>query len=767
MRFLVLVLTVVIAGTTALAATPRVAVVYSAWGNYAFRDEFDPPLQALGWPPEKFENTKVADLVAKLDQFDLVIAAGVGNYENPENMAPYRDQWLAFLNRGGCLLITDASYGSALDLWVNTFGDEYKLVAANCAPMREKGAEARAITVTDHPLLTVPNDLAPLFRARMNIWAHLDRWPEGWQSLVTCRDGKSLFLAKTVGQGLLVVTSEYSFKGPQGAETAKALCENLWLATTQLRTGVEVTRLSFGRVAPGPGKAELGLKNLTGQGLTLKAHVEVQPGDKSAAVVEATLQPGEARSLALPFVVTERGKITLRIVAVDADGKGLLDWTKSEEIAPAVVLDPKRIHLYPRQPNLEAAARLLPDASANPAALKLQPVIDGSPLAALPATGELVRLSLPTAKLASGGHTLTARLLAGNRVVGEASARFFRHPEPRVGLREDGVTLIAGKPFFPFGFYHVSWTFDAAHRIKMAQDLAAAGFNCTHAGIKTLDEWGPFLDECAKGGVYVVTEFGVPPDQVIPRYKNHPAVLAWNPGDEPELNGLTPETMFTRYDQFKHLDPDHLVYTTCASPGEYGHYARGTEVLAPDPYPIPNAPVSMVYDYLSRAVAQAKPYGTPVWGVLQCFGGYSGWTRPPTAKELRAMTYLALLAGVKGIIYYTYADGGWSVTAHPEQWEAAKALVPEIKRLAPALMDGHPTVLSEGQGDLYAGYWEYGGSRTVVIVNNAGQERPFECAVPGKRAEALFGGGAAPVLAEGKLTGKIEGLGTMVVLVSG
>ena len=34
-------------------AAPKVAVVYSTWGEYAFRDEFDPHLKALGWTNEQ------------------------------------------------------------------------------------------------------------------------------------------------------------------------------------------------------------------------------------------------------------------------------------------------------------------------------------------------------------------------------------------------------------------------------------------------------------------------------------------------------------------------------------------------------------------------------------------------------------------------------------------------------------------------------------------------------------------------------------------
>jgi hypothetical protein len=253
--------------------------------------------------------------------------------------------------------------------------------------------------------------------------------------------------------------------------------------------------------------------------------------------------------------------------------------------------------------------------------------------------------------------------------------------------------------------------------------------------------------------------------ETIAKYHDHPAVMAWNPGDEPDGNGVTPEEMFARYDKFKQLDPDHLVYTVSCIPDQYKRYARGTDIFAPDPYPIPFAPMAMAYDSFKRAKGEATKYGTTLWGVVQCFGDYGPWTRPPSPKELRGMTYLALLTGVKGIIYYTYQDGQWLLTDHPEQWEAAKALVPEVKALAPAMLDGKFKLLSEGP-DIYAGYWEYEGKRYVAIVNGAADARKFDLAVAGKRAATMFAEKSDAALDNGRLKGDLEGLGTIVIEVA-
>ena len=711
----------------AASAAPKVAVIHSAWSDRVFDGEWDDELQALGWASEEFENVQVGQLAPRLGEFDLVIAGSVANYENPVDMTPYRDAWLNFLQAGGCLLVTDANYGTTLNDWVNTFGPGFALSTATCASHRDGTPESRVTTWADHPLLTCPNDLGPVLSRRWTIWAHMDSWPEGWESLITCQDGKSLFLARPVGEGLLVVTSHFSFRSPQDQGAGVALLENVWLNALNGRSGLRVTRLEFGPSAPGPAAAILALRNDTGAPLAVRARVAVEPAAAEGASEGASVElaTGEATEVRVPYAIVERGKVTARLVVENRSGT-LLEWPKALDIPEAVTLTLQRKHLYPNRPMLEAAATLAPPTDAGPGDAAVVWYIDGDYHSRAEGVEGAASLAVDIDKLRLGKHTLGATLFSDDQAVGEASAEFFHHGDPRFGVRGDGVTLLEGKPFFPFGFYHVSQSFDAAHRSQCVRDLAAAGFNCAHTRAMTVEEYGPFLDECAKLGVYIVTEFSAPMFETVERYRDHPAVLAWNPGDEPELNGLSAEEFASRYDRLKQIDPNHLIYAVIANPQEYVNYALGTEVLAPDPYPIPNAPVSVVYHQLKQARLEAERVNTMLWGVLQCFGTYGPWTRPPSAQELRAMTYLALLAGVKGIIYYTYGDQGWVVTEHPEQWEAAKALVPEMQRLSPAILDGEFTLLCEGEGGVFAGAWAHEGKTHTVVVNTSDEPRAFD-----------------------------------------
>ncbi len=747
----------------AAQAAPRVAVVYSAWSNSSFQTEYDAHLQALGWPFEKLENKEVARWIGRLDEFDLVIATSVANFENPQQMAPHKDAWLRFLSRGGGLLITDASYGTVLDLWLNTLGPDWALTSTGCAPHTKKNGGSDAITCdAGHPLLHVPHDLPPLLRAKAGIWAHLESWGAGWTNLVTCADGKSLLATRTVGKGTAVVTNYFSMRGEVARPAATALLDNLWTYVQGLRAGVAITNFYSGPAQPGERKVTLGIGNVTDAPATYDVALTLAAGGGAPAPVcnaSTSVQPGATAQLSLGFRSEQRGPVRLK-AEISSAGKPVMALERAETIPPMISFRPRDRHLYPWRKELAYSAAFVPDAGVSLAECAADLLVDGKSIQRLAPPRPEGDYTVDTSRLPVGRHQTTLRLSRAGKVLGSVESDFYRHATPRVYSRPDGTTMVAGKPFFPFGWYHVSWTFTAEERLAFVRDVAAGGFNTVHAGIKQLEEWEPFLDEAAKGGVYVVTEFGVDAEKVITRYRDKPAVLAWNPGDEPDGGGVSPDEMLARYDRFKVADPEHPTYLTLCVPQTYARYVGCAEVIAPDPYPIPHAPTSMVYDLLSAASTEAAKYGRPVWGVLQCFGYEKGPWRVPTFAECRNMTYLALLAGVKGVIYYTYADNGFRVTQHPALWSEMKTLPAEMKALEPALLNGRLTKLETGAPDVFAGTWRVGKRTIACVVNASAKEaREVSLALPAGAkggVRALFAGRPAGMSVRGgRLSGTV------------
>ena len=192
----------------------------------------------------------------------------------------------------------------------------------------------------------------------------------------------------------------------------------------------------------------------------------------------------------------------------------------------------------------------------------------------------------------------------------------------------------------------------------------------------------------------MITEFDVGrAESVIRKYRGKPAVMGWNPGDEPAPKGITPQEMFRRYDSFKQIDSDHIAYTVICVPSQYANYAAGTDVLAPDPYPVPRRPVDDVYRRFKEAKAAANKADTALWAVGQAFGGQKydkkgSWPRWPDAREFRAMSYLSLMAGAKGIIYYVFSDGSFDIRQAPDLLEAVQMFPAEMRGIVPFAEQG-------------------------------------------------------------------------------
>ena len=733
----------------AVLAAPKVAVIYSSWGGYGFREEYDAHLQKLGWGFEKFENKDVAALVPRLAEFDIVISTGVGNYENTVDMAVYAKDWLQFLGRGGLLLITDASYGSVLELWTNRLGERFALTAQTCARhTRLRPDPDRQEVHPSAPLLYAPQDLARRLSERGNLWAHIVPVAKEWQSLITCADGQSLFVYQDVGPGCVVVTSHYSFKGAACEAVATALLENLWTHVRGLRGGIALSTFALGPALPGRHEATLGFRNTLEAAMSYQVELSVAAageGQPERVTQTVTLAAGALADLRLPYALSQRGatQFALRLSAAD---RPALTLARQQLVPPLLVLQMPNRHAYPWQTELPWSGALAPEADVALADLNAELRLDGKPAAAFPAPAAELTGKVNLNGLAVGEHALELSLRRGATVLGTATRHFATHATPRVYVRpQDLTTMVEGKPFFPFGFYHVSWSFPAEDRLQFLREVAAGGFNTVHASLKQLDEWDAFLAEAEKLNMKVITEFGVDMTAAITRYRGRNAVLAWNPGDEPDGGGVPPEVMLERHNQIKATDPEVPSFMTLCVPSAYPKYAGMAEVIAPDPYPIGHSPSSTVpvFEMISQAVAAATPLGRPIWAIPQAFGyKEQNACRVPTFAEERNMTYLALLAGAKGLIYYTYHDPGFNMRENPELWEGMKTLPQEIALLAPFLLEGQRVALATNLKDVFAGHWTAPGRHVLCVVNTANAEaREISLALPAGvngKALALF-----------------------------
>ncbi len=279
--------------------------------------------------------------------------------------------------------------------------------------------------------------------------------------------------------------------------------------------------------------------------------------------------------------------------------------------------------------------------------------------------------------------------------------------------------IVEGEPFFPFGFY-------GGRSLEHLREMADSPFNCvldygmTAQDVETTRK---YLDEAHKLGIKIVFCVNdVYPgakyrdrlgdwvgndailEGVVATFRDHPALIAWYNNDE--LPFEKKEEMERYYRRIKQLDPDHPQLMVHYRPDSYRTFLNAYDIVGVDVYPIPKSPVTDLSDRidLARKEIEGKK---PVWAVPQTFAWYqhrkpedpgdslgrrrlpmpSEWIngRAPTYDETRAMTYLALVHGAKGIIYWCFYNMSY-LPDFAERWHFMKLIGAEVKELFPVLL---------------------------------------------------------------------------------
>ena len=285
---------------------------------------------------------------------------------------------------------------------------------------------------------------------------------------------------------------------------------------------------------------------------------------------------------------------------------------------------------------------------------------------------------------------------------------FFDEPltENIVTLRDDGVILVDGKPFFPLGAPYVNPLPVNGNNLDNAYAwLRKAGFNLTVAnpmvvmrtvGRKNFQKnFQAYLDKIASYGIK--TYF--PPGntggancrdidailRTVVRYYRHPALLVWYIGDD-TLSHNTPEEMELKIEAIRAVDPYHptcqadAVYSfypsvyspvaTADDPSRFRPVVNFTDIFRAELYPVRNSSKKNAQDCVPSLIADMRTIQRDirdkatgpksVWGIVQYFEGWgksaekAEWKRYPTWQELRAMTWATVIYDAKSVNWYSY-----------------------------------------------------------------------------------------------------------------
>jgi PKD repeat protein len=333
--------------------------------------------------------------------------------------------------------------------------------------------------------------------------------------------------------------------------------------------------------------------------------------------------------------------------------------------------------------------------------------------------------------LAQGNYTVTAQLLTADGTVLDEVVESFAKPYnglPACGLDENNAFRVNGELFFPVTTFsnndEVIPTWGQNHYVNVA---LGKGFWPTAA---TVGAWTNYMNIAQQAGLYSMgplrwnndgewKNFNVAiMDSFINASKNHSTMLGYAWGDEPDLYG-TPGTALRAMhyrchaQDSRHLTAINFAGSTWQGTGTYGEGLRranynflhnanqcGKKVLVHDIYSFDYYPIEWaapspkhakmtdyvdIIDNLRTENYDLAPLLSYVetCDIHETDWGTSTYSTPwhPTPGQLRMMTWLNVVHGVKGISWFPYHAGTPAIN-----YPIMTQFVNQTAKLAPALL---------------------------------------------------------------------------------
>ncbi len=291
--------------------------------------------------------------------------------------------------------------------------------------------------------------------------------------------------------------------------------------------------------------------------------------------------------------------------------------------------------------------------------------------------------------------------------------------------------------------------------------------------IYALNEYIPFdleneLDPCGDIDIASIEAKVGNPD-----ITDHDAVISWYLNDEVGSYNAAAQAdclaqLVLGYDKIKELDTNHAVWSVHWSTDWLLPEAHTTDVLGMDSYPIDNKanPMDEVIRVADAAAQVGAQTDKPFWLVPQIFTwkDYPGdfrWAtgRFPTKAEMRAMSYLAVNHGAKGLIYYSYFDIRNDAN-YDTRWIEIKDIASEIDQLRSVFLSTSQTSDNDvtcNNGDIDFKLMWYDGTYYLLAVNTKEETISgvsFQINLANKPAvfDTLFEGGRQVSVVSGTVT---------------
>jgi hypothetical protein len=287
---------------------------------------------------------------------------------------------------------------------------------------------------------------------------------------------------------------------------------------------------------------------------------------------------------------------------------------------------------------------------------------------------------------------------------------FLGQVQGAVKIGNNNSLYVDDTPFFPIGIYHISPKFYSLLKGKGINTVQAflneeSLVNAKKYDLKILGILYPHLDVNLK---FIA--------DAVEKYKNDETILCWYLIDEPEGRGISPSSVEEGYKLVKSMDPMHPIYYPISRATAYESYKDYVDILAVDPYPVPDYSVKLVSDRLLRAITVVEN-SKPVWAVIQASPRPN--RRPPLPEEVRVMVYEALIGGAKGILYYAFSDPNWELAEHEDLWSEIGEINKEIQKISHFILQGKSSkdLIYVSDSSVISDLREYNGKKIIMAAN--------------------------------------------------
>jgi hypothetical protein len=372
--------------------------------------------------------------------------------------------------------------------------------------------------------------------------------------------------------------------------------------------------------------------------------------------------------------------------------------------------------------------------------------------------GSFNRFEVPLTDVADGEYELTVKALVDGQVTAVETDRFSKLPPRPVEVRTNkpGRYLMAdGRPFLAYGptfsFYWMRCA-KGGNNVQanvldadnwQTDDIKNHAFNSlwvdfslsTRADLdRHAAEYRGFLDECQRKGLKVLFFMGLSPSsygerkdltlEIVRRFKQHPAILAWMFVDEPDLwwenktEGRKESDLLDLYRAVKTADPYRPAFINWCfwKRPPYGTL-EASDIASVDRYPLRYSTLAFAPEIVSELATEinrdARPTHKPTLFFLQ-LQGFWDMAREPVPAEVRWMSYVNLISGTRLLQYFSYKP------MSPRLWESMRPLGAELQELFRLITSPDACELANGaQGSLIYSLWRSQGKHYLLFANAA------------------------------------------------